>query len=82
MLLRVQDRELTFRGERKMEHEDRKDNYHRVERAYGMFTRTFSLPDSVDAEKIAAECKLGVLRVRIPKKAETMPRQISVKSVE
>jgi HSP20 family protein len=70
---------LTIRGERKLERADKRENYHRVELAYGTFTRSFSLPATVDPEKIHAESKDGVLSVRLPKKAEAKPRSIQVK---
>jgi len=80
--LKVQDNHLSLKGERKLEHEDRKENYHRLERAYGTFLRTFSLPTTADAEKISADYKQGLLRVTIPKKSEVRPKQISVKVTE
>lgn len=68
---------LTVRGERQFER--REDlNYHRIERAYGSFTRTFSLPRSVDATGIAAEYHNGVLEISIPKREESKPRQIQI----
>ncbi len=70
---------LTVKGERKLEKEDKRENYHRVERSYGTFTRSFTLPGSVDAEKIKAETKNGVLTVTLPKKAEAKLRAIQVK---
>ena len=69
---------LTISGARKFEHEDKRDNYHRVERAYGQFTRSFTLPNNVETEKIGAEFKTGVLRLTIPKKEEAKPKQIEV----
>jgi HSP20 family protein len=80
--LRVEEGRLTLRGERKLDNEQRKENYHRIERYYGTFARTFSLPTSVDGSKISAEYKHGLLRVSIPKKPEVMPKQISVKITE
>jgi HSP20 family protein len=77
--VRFENGVLTLRGERKLEREDRRENYHRVERSYGIFTRSFSLPGSVDAEKIRAESKNGVLTVLLPKRAEAKPRSIHVK---
>jgi HSP20 family protein len=70
---------LTLKGERKLEKEERKENYHRIERSYGAFTRSFSLPATVDAEKIRAESKNGVLSVLLPKKPEAKPKSIQVK---
>lgn len=72
---------LTIKGERKFEHEDKKDNYHRIERGYGNFVRTFTLPNTVSQEKIGAGYKEGILTITLPKTAEAKPRQISV-SVE
>jgi HSP20 family protein len=80
--LRVEENRITVRGERKLEREDQKQNYHRLEREYGTFARTFTLPTTVDATKIAAEYKHGLLQVSIPKKPEVMPKQISVKVTE
>jgi len=77
--IRYENGVVTLRGERKMEKEERKENYHRVEMSYGSFTRSFSLPAVVDAEKIKAEAKNGVLTVTLPKKAEAKPRPITVK---
>ena len=65
--VRVEDGQLTLKGERKFEHEEKKDNYHRVERRYGSFQRTFGLPENVDAEKIVAKYDKGVLKVTLPK---------------
>ncbi len=77
--VRFENGVLTLKGERKLEREDKRDNYHRVELDYGTFTRSFSLPGTVDAEKIRAESKNGVLSVFLPKKAEAKPRSIQVK---
>ena len=75
----VENYVLTLRGERKLEKEDKKENYHRVERVYGTFTRSFALPTTVLADKIDAETKDGVLTVRLPKRSEVQPRRIEVK---
>jgi HSP20 family protein len=77
--VRFENGVLTVKGERKLEKEERRENYHRVERSYGTFTRSFSLPGSLDAERIMAETKHGVLSVTLPKKAEAKPRAIQVK---
>jgi HSP20 family protein len=77
--IRVENGVLTLKGERKVEMEEKKENYHRVEMAYGFFTRTFALPTSVDPEKVHAESKNGVLAVHLPKRAEAKPRSIQVK---
>ena len=72
-------RTLTLKGERKLEMEENRENYHRVELSYGTFTRGFSLPASIDAEKIRAESKHGVLLIHLPKKPEAKPKSIQVK---
>ncbi len=79
MTLRFENGVLTVRGERKLEGEERRENYHRIELSYGTFTRSFSLPGTVDPEKIRAEAKNGVLAVFLPKRAEAKPRAIHVK---
>jgi HSP20 family protein len=77
--VRFENGVLTLKGERKLEKEEKRENYHRVELSYGTFTRSFSLPGTVDAEKIRAESKNGVLTVTLPKKPEAKPRSIQVK---
>jgi HSP20 family protein len=77
--IRYENGVLTFKGERKLEMEEKRENYHRVELSYGTFTRAFSLPASIDAEKIRAESKHGVLLVHLPKKPEAKPKSIQVK---
>ena len=69
---------LTLRGERKFDSDVKKEGYHRVERAYGSFGRSFTLPTVVDTEKIKAEYKDGVLRVTLPKREEAKPKQIQI----
>ena len=76
--IQVEANQLTVRGERKLEKSENRDNYHRIERTYGAFSRSFTLPNTVDTEHISAESKDGVLRVLLPKRAETKPRQIKV----
>ena len=76
--IQVEANQLTVRGERKLEKAEDRDNYHRIERTYGAFSRTFTLPNTVDSEHISAENKNGVLRIVLPKRAETKPRQIKV----
>jgi HSP20 family protein len=76
--LKLEGNTLTLKGERKMENEDKKSNYHRVESYYGSFTRSFRLPDTVDYDKINAEYKNGVLTVTLPQKPEVKPREIPV----
>ena len=77
--VRFENGVLTLRGERKLEKEEKRDNYHRIELGYGTFTRSFSLPSTVDPEKIRAEAKNGVLAVSLPKRVEARPRSIQVK---
>jgi len=76
--IRVENNVLTLRGERKFDNEVKQDNYHRVERAYGTFSRSFTLPSAVDTEKIKAEYKDGLLRVTLPTREEAKPKQISI----
>jgi HSP20 family protein len=76
--IRVENNVLTLRGERKLDNEVKKENYHRVERSYGTFTRSFTLPNLVDTEKIKADYRDGVLRVTLPTKEEAKPKQISI----
>ncbi len=71
--------QLTISGERRFEDEEKKDDYHRVERAYGRFSRTFQLPSTTDVEHVDASYKDGVLEVKLPKKEEAKPRSIEVK---
>lgn len=76
--VRVENNTLTVRGERKFEQEVKEENYLRVERAYGSFSRSFSLPSSVNTEAIKADYKNGVLTVALPKRAESKPKQVKV----
>ena len=76
--VRVENNLLTIRGERKFEKSVSEENFLRVERAYGSFSRSFSLPNTLNAEAIAAEYKNGVLTVTLPKREETKPRQVKV----
>src|SRR6266540_1569641 len=76
--VRFENGVLTIRGDRRLEQDDKRENYHRVERAYGTFTRSFSLPGTLDPERIRAESKNGVLTITLPKKAEAKPRAIQV----
>jgi HSP20 family protein len=69
---------LTIKGEKKFSNEVKDDQYHHIERRYGTFSRSFSLPQTVDAGKVAAEYKNGVLTVRLPLREEAKPRQIKV----
>ncbi len=76
--VRVENNTLTVTGERKIEKEEKEENYRRVERQYGSFTRTFTLPQTVDAENVSADYDKGVLKISLPKKAEAKPKQIKV----
>jgi HSP20 family protein len=76
--IRLENNVLTLRGERKLDNEVKKENYHRVERSYGSFTRSFTLPTVVDQEKIKADYSDGVLRLTLPKREEAKPKQISI----
>ncbi|HEX8476536.1 MAG TPA: Hsp20/alpha crystallin family protein [Pyrinomonadaceae bacterium] len=76
--LSVENNVLTLRGERRFEKREEQDNYHRVERAYGSFTRSFTLPQTVSGEGAAAEYKNGVLRVTLPKREEVKARRIEI----
>ena len=76
--IRVENNNLTVHGERKFEKDEKEENYRRVERQYGSFTRTFTLPTSVDADNIHADYEKGVLKIRLAKKAEAKPKQIKV----
>lgn len=79
--LSIENNVITLRGERRFEKTDETDNYHRVERSYGSFTRSFTLPQTVSAEGATAEYNNGVLRVTLPKREETKARRIQVSGV-
>ena len=76
--VRIENNTLTVHGERKFEKEEKEENFRRVERQYGSFTRTFTLPSTVDAEKVQADYEKGILKIQLPKKAEAKPKQIKV----
>jgi HSP20 family protein len=76
--IEVQDGTLTLSGERKSEHETREKGWYRLERSFGRFSRSLTLPEGVDADKIEASFDKGVLEVRIPKPEERKPRRISI----
>ena len=76
--LRVEDGMLYLKGQRKFENEVKEENYHRVERAYGSFTRSFALPSSVVSDKAKAEYKDGVLTLTLPKREEAKPKTIQI----
>jgi HSP20 family protein len=84
--IKVENNTLTVSGERKLEKEEKEENFHRVERRYGSFSRSFTLPNTVSTEDIQADYDNGVLKIRLAKRAEAKPKQIKVnigqKSVE
>ena len=77
--VRVEHQTLTIRGQRKFEKEENVKGYHRIERSYGEFVRSFAVPSTVDTEKVQADYKNGVLTITLPKSEEAKPRQIEVK---
>lgn len=76
--VRVENNTLSLKGERKFEKEESTKGYHRIERSYGSFVRSFAVPSTVDSEHVAAEYKNGVLTVTLPKKEAAKPRQVKV----
>ncbi len=76
--IKIEDGTLTLKGERKFEETKDGEGYHRIERGYGSFVRCFSMPDSVDPEKVKASYKNGVLTVTLPKKEAAKPRSVKV----
>ena len=76
--VRIENNTLTIHGERKMEKEEKEENFRRVERQYGSFTRSFTLPSSVDTGQVNANYDKGVLKISMAKKAEAKPKQIKV----
>jgi len=76
--VRVENHTLTVKGERKLEKEEKEENFHRIERRYGSFYRAFTLPSTVDTENVGASYKAGVLKLELKKKPEAQPRQIKV----
>ncbi len=76
--IQVENGALTLKGERKFESDVKEDDYRRVERVYGSFLRSFALPQTVDAEKVEAEYRNGVLELKLPKRPEARPKQIKV----
>jgi HSP20 family protein len=77
--IRIENNVLTIHGERKFEQQVKEENYLRVERAYGTFSRSFDLPSTINTEAIQAEYKNGVLMVQLPKHAEAKPKQVKIK---
>ena len=76
--IKLEDNTLTIKGERKFEKETKEENYHRIERSYGTFSRSFTLPAYIEQEKIEAECENGILKIRMPKKQEAKSRKVKV----
>jgi HSP20 family protein len=76
--IQIENNTLTLRGERKFNKETKKENFHRIERSYGTFSRSFTLPGTIDQEKINADYKDGILKISMPKREETKPKQIKV----
>jgi HSP20 family protein len=80
--VRVENQTLTLKGERKFQQQGAERGYHRIERSYGQFVRTFAVPNTFDTEKVAAEYRNGVLTVKLAKKEAAKPRQIKVEVKE
>jgi HSP20 family protein len=76
--VRIENNVLTLKGERRADNEVKRDSYHRVERSYGAFTRAFTLPTTVDTTKVKADFKDGLLRVVLPKREESKPKQVQI----
>lgn len=76
--IKIEDSTLTLHGDRKFEKETKEDNYHRIERAYGSFYRSFTIPRNIDQDKIKAESENGILKVTMPKKAELKPKKVKI----
>ena len=78
--VRLENQTLTVKGERKFENEEKKENYHRIERSYGSFVRTFTVPQRVDTESVKANYDAGVLTISLAKKAEAKPKQVAIEA--
>jgi HSP20 family protein len=76
--VRLENNILTIRGERKFDKEEKEENFQRIERRYGMFTRSFTLPNTVNPDSVKADYENGILNVRLEKRAEAKPKQIKV----
>ena len=76
--VKVENNTLTVKGERKFESEEKEENFHRIERRYGSFVRSFAIPHTVDSENVAANYDAGVLTVSLSKKAEVKPKQVKI----
>lgn len=80
--VQVENQTLTIKGHRHFERQDNNKGFHRIERSYGSFVRSFTVPTTVDTEKVAADYKNGVLTVRLPKKEAAKPRQVKIDGQE
>jgi HSP20 family protein len=76
--VRVENNTLSIKGERKFEKEEKEENFHRIERRYGSFVRSFTLPNTVDTDNVKADYENGVLKIQLAKRAEAKPKQIKV----
>ncbi len=76
--IEIENNTLSIQGERKIENETKEENYHRIERSYGSFSRSFTLPTNVNQDNIKAEYDNGVLRISLPKKPELKPKKVKV----
>ena len=76
--VRIENNTLTVHGERKYEEQEKEENYRRIERQYGSFTRSFTLPSTMDTNSVSANYDKGVLKIKLAKKAESKPKQIKV----
>jgi HSP20 family protein len=76
--IRIDNNTITIRGERKFEKEAKEENYHRVERSYGSFQRSFGLPNTVNPEQVTADFENGILKITLAKRAEAKPKQVKV----
>lgn len=79
IVIEINENNLVLKGERKFQKDIREENYHRIERSYGTFSRSFTLPETVDKEKISASFKEGILEITIPKIEGAKPKQIEIK---
>ncbi len=76
--IRLENQTLTVKGERKFEKEEQEENFHRIERSYGNFVRSFTIPQTVDTENVGASYDNGVLAITLNKKAEAKPKQVKI----
>ncbi len=76
--IKLEDNTLTLKGDRKFEKETKEENFHRIERSYGSFYRSFTLPRNIDQDKIKAESESGILKITMPKKAELKPKKVKI----